>query len=131
MAGELKVGLEGRASTTVRPENTALSVKSGSLEVFATPMMIALMEEASVKAVEDFLNPGETTVGTKVEVSHLKATPLGAKVEAVARLVAIDGRRLTFLVEAFDEQGKIGEGRHERVCVNIEKFLGKLNSKEK
>jgi len=126
MAGELKPGLTGTAKTTVTKEKTAKEVKSGSLEVFATPMLVALMEEAAVKALADIVAPSETTVGTRIEVSHLKATPLGMKVEALAKLVQVEGRKLTFQVEAFDEQGKIGEGWHERFLVNIEKFLSKI-----
>ncbi|ABB15551.1 thioesterase family protein [Carboxydothermus hydrogenoformans] len=131
MAESLTEGLEGTAKTTVSLEKTAKAVGSGSLEVFATPMMVALMEKAAVNAVAVALSPGETTVGTKIEVSHIKASPVGALVEAKAKLISVEGRKLTFLVEAFDEQGKIGEGRHERVRVNIEKFLEKVSSREK
>jgi predicted thioesterase len=90
-------------------------------------MMIALMENAAWKAVADSLEEGYVTVGTLVNVRHLGATPLGQKVRATAELIEIDGRRLVFKVEAHDEKQKIGEGRHERFIVNLEKFLQRLN----
>ncbi|HZS79530.1 MAG TPA: thioesterase family protein [Ktedonobacteraceae bacterium] len=121
----LTIGLTGEATTTVVHENTAAAVGAGGVEVFATPMMIALMENASWRAVADHLEPGYVTVGTRVDVRHLAATPLGQQVRATAKLLEIDGRRLVFEVEAFDEQRKIGEGQHERFIVNLERFLKK------
>ncbi len=121
----LTIGLTGEATTTVVHENTAAAVGAGGVEVFATPMMIALMENASWRAVADHLEPGYVTVGTRVDVRHLAATPLGQQVRATAKLLEIDGRRLVFDVEAFDEQRKIGEGQHERFIVNLERFLKK------
>src|SRR5205809_7264653 len=99
----LKVGMKGEASTLVVHENTAAAVGAGGVEVFGTPMMIALMENASWQAVADTLDEGQVTVGTHVNVSHLAATPLGQKVRATAELTHIDGRRLVFRVEAYDE----------------------------
>lgn len=124
----LQVGLTGEATTTVVHENTAAAVGAGGVEVFGTPMMIALMENAAWRAVADSLDEGNVTVGTVVNVKHLGATPLGQQVRATARLIEIDGRRLVFQVEAFDEQKKIGEGRHERYIVHLDRFLKRLAS---
>src|SRR5579875_229130 len=122
----LTPGLTGEATTTVVHENTAAAVGAGSVEVFGTPMMIALMEMAAWRAVEDKLEPGLVTVGTLVNVKHLAATPLGQQVRAYAELLEIDGRRLVFKVEAYDEHQKIGEGIHERYIVQLERFLSRL-----
>jgi fluoroacetyl-CoA thioesterase len=122
----LTPGLTGEATTTVVHENTAAAVGAGGVEVFGTPMMIALMEMAAWRAVEDKLEPGLVTVGTLVNVKHLAATPLGQQVRAYAELLEIDGRRLVFKVEAYDEHQKIGEGIHERYIVQLERFLSRL-----
>jgi predicted thioesterase len=119
----LETGLRGEMTTTVTHENTAAFVGAGGVEVFGTPMMIALMENAAWRAVADHLEEGYVTVGTLVNVRHLAATPLGQQVRASAELVEIDGRRLVFRVEAYDEQQKIGEGVHERFIVNLERFM--------
>lgn len=124
---ELQIGLRGESTTTVVHENTAAHVGAGGVEVFATPMMIALMENAAWRAVADSLEEGDVTVGTLVNVQHLTATPLGQQVRATAELIEIDGRRLVFKVEAFDEKRKIGEGRHERFIVNLERFLKRID----
>lgn len=118
-------GLEGEATTTVTHENTAAHVGAGGVEVFGTPMMIALMENAAWQAVAAEIGEGEVTVGTLVNVRHLGATPLGQKVRATARLLEIDRRRLVFEVEAYDEEKKIGEGQHERFIVNLARFIKK------
>ncbi len=122
----LVLGLTGEMTTTVVHENTAAAVGAGGVEVFGTPMMIALMENAAWRAVADHLEEGQVTVGTHVDVRHLGATPLGQQVRATAELIEIDGRRLLFNVEAFDEQKKIGEGQHERTIVHLERFLQRL-----
>ncbi|HZU68804.1 MAG TPA: thioesterase family protein [Ktedonobacteraceae bacterium] len=119
----LELGLTGEMTTTVVHENTAAYVGAGGVEVFATPMMIALMENASWRAVADHLDEGYVTVGTLVNVRHLAATPLGQQVRATAKLIEIDGRRLVFQVEAYDEKRKIGEGLHERFIVNLDRFM--------
>lgn len=119
------VGLNAEASTVVVPENTAAAVGAGGVEVFATPMMIALMENAAWRAVADYLDEGFVTVGTLVNVRHLAATPLGQDVRARAELIEVDRRRLVFRVEAYDEQQKIGEGIHERFIVQLQSFLQK------
>src|SRR6516162_4745886 len=106
----LTPGLTGEATTVVVHENTAAAVGAGGVEVFGTPMMVALMENAAWRAVADELEEGQVTVGTHVNVSHLAATPLGQTARAIAELIEIDGRRLVFRVEAHDERQKIGEG---------------------
>ncbi len=121
----LEPGLTGESTTTVVHENTAAYVGAGGVEVFATPMMIALMEQAAWQSVANSLDPGYVTVGTSVNVRHLAATPLGQRVRAIAELMQIDGRRLVFKVEAYDEKQKIGEGQHERFIVNLDRFLKK------
>jgi fluoroacetyl-CoA thioesterase len=121
----LKLGMTGESTTVVVPENTAARVGAGGVEVFATPMMIALMEQAAWRSVADDLDPGYVTVGTSVNVRHLAATPLGQQVRATAELSEIEGRRLVFKVEAYDEKQKIGEGQHERFIVNLERFMKK------
>src|SRR6516162_2889120 len=110
----LTPGLTGEATTVVVHENTAAAVGAGGVEVFGTPMMIALMENAAWRVVVDALDEGYVTVGTLVNVRHLAATPVGQQVRALAELIEVDGRRLVFRVEAYDEQQKIGEGQHER-----------------
>lgn len=122
----LETGMKGEATTTVVYENTAAAVGAGGVEVFATPMMIALMENAAWHAVAEQLDAGDVTVGAVVNVSHLAATPLGQQVRAVAQLTEVDGRRLVFRVEAYDEKQKIGEGLHERFIVNLARFLKRI-----
>lgn len=125
----MEIGTKGRAEAVVDKTNTALSMGSGSLEVFATPYMIALMEYASQTSVAPMLDEGMSTVGTHLDVSHDAATPLGMRVWAESELVEVDGRRLVFDVKAYDECGLIGQGRHERFIVKAEKFLAKVNAK--
>jgi len=126
---ELKVGLKATTETVVTKNNTAISMKSGDVEVFATPAMVALMEEAAVACVSSALPKDQTSVGTYLEVKHLAATPVGMKVKAEATLEQIDGKRLVFSVVAFDEKDKIGEGKHKRFIVSRSKFLEKVASK--
>lgn len=110
----------------VLESDTAKSVESGTLPVFATPMMAALMENAAMKAVEQLLSDGETTVGCELNIHHLRPTAIGEEVEATAILTLQEGRKLTFSVIASDKSGTIGEGTHIRYIVNIEKFMRKL-----
>ncbi len=126
---EITVGLKGTVTATVNDTNTAKTVGSGSLEVFATPMMVALMEKASCVAIEGFLEEGSTTVGTAVNVEHLSATPKGMEVTVESTVVAVDGRKISFEVVAYDEAGTIGKGTHDRFIVNAEKFISKTYSK--
>lgn len=108
---------------TVEKENTAAVMKSGSLDVLATPQMIAWMEEASCLVLE--LEPGQTSVGTRMNVSHDKASPVGAQIEICSTLVSQEGRKLSFFVEAYQDGKCIGKGDHDRFIVNSEKFLKK------
>lgn len=126
----LKAGLKFSVETVVTAENTAKKMGSGTMDVFATPAMVALMEEAAWKCVADVLDPGMGTVGTLMQVKHLSATPLGMRVKAECELTEVDGRRLVYTVEAYDEAGLIGSGTHERFIVAEEKFLAKTESKK-
>lgn len=125
----LKEGITGHQETIVTVENTAKTMKSGTLDVFATPAMIALMEQTAYESVAGELEEGYGTVGTMLNVKHVSATPLGMKVTCESTLTKIDGRALTFEVKAFDERGLIGEGIHERFLVQNEKFQAKANNK--
>lgn len=125
----LEAGIKGQMTITVEKENTAEVMKSGTLQVFATPAMIALMEETAWKSVADELEEGTSTVGTNLNVKHLSASPVGIKVTCNTTLVEVDGRRLVFSVEVEDEAGKIGEGIHERFIIQSEKFQKKADAK--
>ncbi len=125
----LTKGLTFTITQTVTPDKTAEALGSGTLPVYATPAMIALMEEASYKAVAPYLDEGSGSVGTLMNVKHLAATPLGMTVKAQAELLEIDGRRLVFKVTAEDACGIIGEGLHERFIIQNEKFLSRTNAK--
>lgn len=127
----LELHIKGTAALTVTDEVTAAAVGSGMLPVFATPSMIALMEKAAAESVAPQLDAGMTTVGTKLDVAHTAATPVGMTVRVETELTEIDGRRLIFTVRAFDELGEIGSGTHERFIVNAEKFLAKAEIKLK
>ena len=125
----LNIGIEGYTEKTVAEEDTAENRKSGTLKVFATPAMIELIEETAWKSVAKELDEGSTSVGTNLNVRHLAATPVGFKVTCRTKLIEIDGRRLVFGVEVFDEAGKVGEGTHERFIVQSEKFQKKADAK--
>lgn len=125
----MNTGIKGEARETVNENNTALKMKSGGLMVYATPAMIALAEQAAYKSVEPYLEEGQGTVGTLMNVKHLAATPVGMEITAKSELTSIEGRKLTFKIEVFDEHEKIGEGVHERFIVNNEKFQNKANGK--
>lgn len=127
----LAPGLKGFAQTLVTRENTALGCGSGLVPVFATPAMIALMEGAAVDGLDASLEEGTGSVGTKLEVRHLAATPVGMTVRAEAVLKEVEGRRLVFEVKAWDEQELIGQGLHERFLIQTEKFLAKAKAKQK
>lgn len=126
---EVLVGTKGTAVTMVDATKLAVTVKSGSLPVFATPMMVALMEQAACDALSKLLDEGETTVGTAVSILHMAATPSGLQVTAEAEVTAVSGREITFRVTAHDRSGIIGEGTHKRCVVNAERFLEKTNAK--
>ena len=126
----ITVGMKGRAETVVTPENTAAAVGSGLVPVFATPAMIALMENAAVNAVQSALEEGQGTVGTLLNVTHDAATPVGMKVWAEAEITAVEGRKLTYTVAAFDEAGPIGKGIHQRFIIQADRFLAKAEAKK-
>lgn len=125
----ITIGMTGKAQTVVTGANTAAAVGSGLLPVFATPMMIALMENAAVNAIQPALEPSQGSVGTFIQTSHDAATPLKMAVTAVATVTAVDGRAITFDVEAFDAVGTIGKGTHKRFIIDNEKFMAKTNAK--
>lgn len=121
----IEIGLKGRAEETVRQENTAQAACSGALPVYGTPFMCALMEKAAWTSIAPFLADGESTVGTKMEISHLSASPIGMKVWAESEVTQVDGRCIELKVSAYDEKGLIGEGTHQRFIVANERFLAK------
>lgn len=125
----LTVGIKGKEETIVSEVNSAKILGSGTLDVFATPAMTALMEKTAWKSVAPHLEDGCGTVGTLLNITHDAPTPFGMKVWCESELTEIDGRRLVFHVTAYDEKGKIGEGRHERFIIQNEKFQAKANKK--
>lgn len=126
---EITVGMKGQAFTLVEREDTAKEVGSGSLLVYATPCMAALMEGAACDAIASALDENQTTVGTELNLQHLSATPVGLEVRAVAEVCAVEGKVITFEIHAFDESGEIGTATHKRVMVNTQKFLEKAYNK--
>ena len=126
----IEVGIKGRAETVVVQENTAAAVGSGLVPVFATPYMIALMENAAVNALTPYLEENQGSVGTHLDVSHDAATPIGMKVWAEAEVTAVDGKALTFSVTAYDEAGVIGKGTHNRFIIAVDRFLAKAEKKK-
>jgi len=123
------VGLKGRAEAVVNQNNTAQAACSGALPVFGTPFLCALMEEASWKSIAPHLEAGQSTVGTKLNISHDSATPVGMRVWAESEVTEVDGKRLVLKVAAYDEKGLIGQGIHERFIVTDERFLAKTAKK--
>jgi len=126
-----ETGIKASAELTVSDAELAVNVGSGSLEVFATPVMTMLMEKAACSCIQQYLEGDETTVGTELNIRHTSATPKGMKVSAEAELTEVNGRELVFRVSASDEAGSIGEGVHKRFLVYGEKFTAKTNSKLK
>lgn len=127
----LQTGIKGKKEITVTLDKTAKAMGSGTMDVFATPAMIALMENTAFESVASELEEGSGTVGTALDIKHVSATPVGMKVTCESELVKVDGRALTFSVKAFDEAGLIGEGTHERFIVFEEKFQKKADDKAK
>jgi predicted thioesterase len=125
----MNIGEIFEVNILVTENDTARAFGSGTLEVLATPKMIALMEMASYKSLEKYLENGQSSVGTYLDVKHVSATPVGMQVKARAEIIAIDGRRIEFNVSAYDEKGLIGEGKHERFIVNDEKFVARTYQK--
>ena len=124
------VGLKGRAETLVTQSNTATAACSGALPVFGTPFLCALMEEAAWKSIAPHLEAGQSTVGTRLDISHDSATPVGMKVWAESEVTQVDGRRIELKVAAYDEKGPIGQGTHQRFIVQDEKFLARAAAKK-
>jgi len=125
----LKPGRKGEVQLTVGEEHTAPRVGSGRVHVLATPVMINLIEAAALEAVENLLPPGHQSLGIRLDVRHFAATPVGMRVTATAELTKVDGRTLFFRVEARDEKEVIGDGDHERVVVNVERFAARVKRK--
>ena len=125
---EIIIGMKGEVFSCVEREDTAKEVGSGSLLVYATPCMVALMEGAACEAIAP-LPEGKTSVGTELNVAHKAATPVGMEVRAEAEVTAVDGNTITFRVSAYDEAGLIGEGTHKRAIISSERFLAKVYSK--
>lgn len=126
---KLTVGDQFRSELIVEEKHTAAAFGSGNILVFSTPMMIGLMENAALNCAQQNLDEGLSTVGTYVNIKHIAATPVGQKVYAIATLTSIEGKKLEFDVEAFDENEKIGEGSHGRYIIEAQKFLNRVNQK--
>lgn len=122
----IETGKTYEQQITVTAKDTALSHGSGHLEVFATPALVALMENTAVRCLEGQLEAGTDTVGIAIDVQHTKATGLGRKVSCKARITGVEGRKISFELEAWDEQGPIGHARHDRFVILPEKFMSKL-----
>lgn len=126
---EIINGVSGKITALVSDNMLAVSVGSGEVSVYATPMMVALIEKAASSVLSQFLDEGETSVGTNISVNHIAATPIGMSVYAIAEIKAADGRKVTFDVKAYDECGLIGKGTHERFIVIKDKFNAKAKAK--
>ncbi len=123
----IPLGIEYRAEQKVEKKHTAASYGSGLAEVFATPALVALMENASYKCIEGYLPQTYSSVGTEINIAHLKATLPGEEVYAISKTVAFDGRKVSFEIEAYDSKGLIGKGTHQRFLIDTVKFMAKLN----
>ena len=126
---DITVGMKGIAESYVEREDTAAEVGSGSMLVYATPCMVALMEGAACEAIAEAIAEGQTTVGIALNIEHTAATPVGLEVRAEATVTAVEGKIITFELHAFDESGEIGKGTHKRCIVNSQKFLDKAYDK--
>ena len=126
---KIEIGMKGTVENLVEREDTAAEVGSGSLLVYATPCMVALMEAAACEAIAAGLEDSETTVGIELNIRHTSATPVGLEVRAEAEVTAVEGKIITFSLKAFDEAGVIGEGTHKRALVNSQRFLDKTYQK--
>ena len=125
----VEIGIQGLAEALVGEADTAKTVGSGDLLVYATPCMVALMEGAAYESIAPYLAEGESSVGTKMDVTHLSATPVGMSVRAESVVTAVEGRKVTFSITAYDEAGEIGRATHERVVIKTERFLEKTYDK--
>lgn len=126
----IPVGAKGVAEMIVTDDKTAAAIGSGSVRVFATPWMIAMMELSACNALAPYYEEGQSSVGTHLDVSHDAATPVGMKVRAEAEVIEVDRRRIVLSVAAYDEMGLIGKGKHERFLINAEIFLAKTEAKK-
>jgi len=126
MEGELKPGLCHHFEKTSEPRESAAAVASGALNVFSTPSLVALFESTALQAVDPLLGQGLGTVGIEVAVKHLKATPIGQRVRCTVTVTAVEGKKIAFVGEMWDEQGKIGEGTHTRYVVNQAEFMARI-----
>ena len=128
----IPIGTKATATLVVKPEHLANRFKDAMLPlVFATPMMILVMENAALNAIKPYLEPGESAVGTSVDVKHLSATPVGHEVRATAEVVRVEGKRIDYIVSASDEQGEIGKGTHQRIVIDLQSFNERLAKKNK
>ncbi|MFN3348847.1 thioesterase family protein [Pseudorhodoplanes sp.] len=128
---KLSIGLKGTAQIRVGEKQTAPHVGSGRVRVLATPVMINMMEAAALDAIENLLPPGHQSLGTHLDVGHYAATPVGMTLRASAEVTRIDGRNVTFRVEAFDDRERVGDGTHTRVVVNVDRFDARIQKKLK
>jgi len=126
---QIKPGLVGHAEIVVGEQHTAPKIGSGRVRVLATPVMINLMEAAALDAAENLIPSGHQSLGIKLDVRHIAATPVGMRVRATAKLLKVDGRNLEFWVEAHDEKDLIGDGAHHRIVVNVERFDKRVQAK--
>ena len=125
----MNTGLKNEKELMVTDELTAAKMGSGLAPVYATPCMIALIEGTAAESVEPFLEEGQGTVGTRIDVEHLAATPIGMKVHCETELIEADRKRLVFEAKVYDETGLVGQGRHERFIIDNERFLSKVQAK--
>ncbi len=127
---QIKPGLVGESKLAVTKQVTASAYSSGLVDAFATPAMVGLMENASVAAIQKYLPAGQTSVGIEVCVKHLAATPIGLNVRARSEVIGVDGRRITFRVQAWDDRELIGEGTHQRMIVDEARFNDRIKGKK-
>ena len=126
---DLRPGLKATVEIVVGTRDTAAHVGSGKIGVLATPIMVTLMESAALQAVERFMSPGQQTVGTRLEISHTAATPVGMRVRAHAELIRVEGRKLIFRLHAEDAVETIGGGEHERLIISVDRFDQRMQKK--
>ncbi len=131
MAVQIPIGISGEAATEVTEHNIAERFGNEGAKVFATPMLVALMEKAAINTIAPYLTPEQGSVGTRVDIAHLAATPVGMTVTAKAHLIEVSGKKLVFEVTAYDEREKVGQGKHERYIITASSFFSKVEAKAK